>query len=676
MSVLRFQGLKHWFGDQDLFSGVSGEIPDGAKIGLVGPNGIGKTTLLRILAGRLKPVEGTVASAKSIALGYLEQESELAFRNLDHTVYEEMLTVFADMREMEARLHELERQMAEGEVTDSLLARYGSLQEAFENAGGYEYEVRIQRVLTGLGFPDDQMQLLLRHCSGGQKTRALLARLLLEKPDLLILDEPTNHLDVEAVEWLEETLRDWDGAVLVVSHDRYFLDQVVGTIWELARRGLEAYRGNYSAFQEQREMRWAERLEAFDTVIDGFLKDLDFIKRNIVRASTTGRAQGLKKRLERKVRAVEVGGVQAVHQKWSHFMRTAELSKARWRMEDLESHIKGLQRPQPAWPETSIKIPASGVSGNEVLRAQNVRIGYPGVPLFEIEELLLQRGECAALIGPNGSGKSTFLRTLMGEIDPLDGELRLGASLDTRYFSQSYRIEDPEHTVLNELLAHQSMLLSEARSYLAQYGFQKDEVFKPLEALSGGERSRFAMAVLALQPANLLLLDEPTNHLDLPTQEALQEALADFPGTLLLVSHDRYLVNALATQVWVLHDSRLHIYKGDYAAYQAARRRAEAEARALAEQSLAIRAAKERESVRRRAPGRISGANDERELESVEARIETMEQTLAQLDQALFEANEAMEWTQVQALNVEYQAAQADLADLMSRWERLAEAQV
>jgi ATP-binding cassette, subfamily F, member 3 len=671
MSVLHFQGLKHWFGDLDLFSGVSGEIPDGAKIGLVGPNGIGKTTLLRILAGHLKPVAGTVASAKSISLGYLEQESELAFRDLDHTVYEEMLTVFADLRRKEARLRELEGKMAEGKVTEALLQRYGSLQDAFERAGGYEYEVRIQSVLTGLGFPDDQMQLPLRHCSGGQKTRALLARLILEEPDLLILDEPTNHLDVEAVEWLEETLQGWEGALLVVSHDRYFLDQVVGTIWELARRGLEVYRGNYSAFQEQREMRWAEHLDAFDTVKDGFLKDLDFIKRNIVRASTTGRAQGLKKRLERKVRAVEVGGVQAVQQKWSHFMRNAELSKVRWRMEDLESHIKALRRPQPAWPETSIKIPSSGISGNEVLRAQDVMIGYPGTLLFEIEDLLLHRGECAALIGPNGSGKSTFLRTLMGEIELLDGDLRLGASLDIRYFSQSYQIEDPEHTVLNELMTHQTMPLSEARSYLAQYGFRQDEVFKPLEALSGGERSRFAMAVLALEPANLLLLDEPTNHLDLPTQEALQEALADFPGTLLLVSHDRYLVNALATQIWVLHDGRLRIYKGNYAAYQAARRRAEAEAKTASE----IRSAEEQDAARR-APGREILPRAERDLEGVEARIEEMEQTLVRLDRALFEANEAMEWTRVQKLNVKYQAAQSNLDDLMSRWERLAEAQV
>jgi ATP-binding cassette subfamily F protein 3 len=674
MSVLRFHGLKHWFGDLDLFSGVTGEIPDGAKIGLVGPNGIGKTTLLQILAGRLKPVAGAVTSAKSITLGYLEQESELAFRDLDHTVYEEMLTAFADLRQKEARLRELEAQMAEGAVTDALLQRYGSLQEAFESGGGYEYEVRVQTVLTGLGFPDDQMQLPLHHCSGGQKTRALLARLLLEEPDLLILDEPTNHLDVEAVEWLEETLRDWEGALLVVSHDRYFLDQVVDTIWELARRGLEVYRGNYSAFQEQREMRWAEHLEAFDTVKEGFLKDLDFIKRNIVRASTTGRAQGLKKRLERKVRAVEVGGVQAVQQKWSHFMRNAELSKVRWRMEDLESHIKALQRPQPAWPEVSIKIPASGISGNEVLRAQDVAIGYPGTPLFNIEELLLLRGECAALIGPNGSGKSTFLRTLMGEVDSLRGTLRLGASLDIRYFSQSYQIEDPEHTVLKELLSHQPMLLSEARSYLAQYGFRKDEVFKPLAALSGGERSRFAMAVLALEPANLLLLDEPTNHLDLPSQEALQEALADFPGTLLLVSHDRYLVNALATQIWVLHDGRLHIYQGNYAAYQKARRRAEAEVRAAAEQAATDRNDGAGDYVR--ASGRGAAVRTEHELERVEAQIEEMEQALVHLDRALFEANELMEWTRVQELNVEYQATQADLDDLMSRWERLAEAQV
>jgi ATP-binding cassette subfamily F protein 3 len=568
MSILTASGLAQRLGATDVFTGISATIPHAARIGLVGPNGIGKTTLLRLLAGLDQPARGGVHRAQGLRIGYLRQEAVEAFAGRSHSVYDEMLTVFAGLLAQAADLAALEARMAAGESSTALLAVYGPLQEAFERAGGYEYDLRIGQVLEGVGFTPAQWNLPLAHLSGGQKTRALLARLLLEAPDLLILDEPTNHLDGKAGEWLEHTLRAWPGALLVVSHDRYFLDTVVDRIWEMHRTGIEVYRGNYSAYVHQREERWERQQRVYDAERERMEKELDFIRRNLG-SQNNDIAVGKLRRLGRQLVAAEyLGLMAAVNTKWSE---TGQSSPNLLTPDEVGRRIKALKPPQRP-PTLALQLKAAQRGGNIILRTTSLAVGYPGTPLFTAADLTLTRRECAALIGPNGSGKTTFLRTLLGQVAPLGGAIHLGAGLKIGYFAQTHDSLNPTHRVIDALLARRAMPLGAARDFLAHYLFRGDEVWNPVGGLSGGERGRLALALLALDGANLLLLDEPTNHLDLPAQEVLQAGLEQFEGTLLLVSHDRYLVDRLATQVWELRDGRLRVFPGPYAEYLAARR--------------------------------------------------------------------------------------------------------
>ncbi len=659
MSILTFHHLTQSFGAVDIFAGLSASIAHQARIGLVGANGIGKTTLLRILAGQARPMGGNVHVSRGVRLGYLRQEAESAFAALDNTVYQEMLAVFAGIQEQAAQLRQMEDRMSQGDFSAELLDSYGCLLEGFELAGGYDYELRIQQTLTGLGFAAADWHLPLRHCSGGQKTRALLARLLLEEPDLLILDEPTNHLDVSAIEWLENTLRTWTGAMLIASHDRYFLDEVVNTVWEMSRNGLEAYRGNYTAYLQQREERWDLRDAEFMAVRERFLKDLDFVKRNIARASTTDRAKGLLERLVREVKAVEIGGTGALNMNWARFAAEMGISGANWTVVDVEQHIKALASPNPRHARLVMRLRPSHRSGQLVLRSKDLVVGYPGKPLFAAEDIELPRQACAALIGPNGSGKSTLLRTLQGEIEPLAGRLWLGANLQTSYFAQAQQALDPARSVLDELLAQRHMLVSQARNHLARYLFRGEDVFKPVGALSGGERGRLALAILALDESNFLLLDEPTNHLDIPAQEVLQAALQDYAGTILLVSHDRYLIDRLATQIWELREGRLHIHDGDYQSFLAAR------APALAATPAPALPAYDQNGTVRRPANAVS-------LTEAEIKIGDLEAERFRLSQRLEEAAAAQQWAEIAALNRRYHALESELAALMAVWEALA----
>lgn len=408
MSILTFHNLSQSFGATDIFAGLHASVPPKARIGLVGPNGIGKTTLLQLLAGLSKPTSGGVHVAKGIAVGYLRQEAMHAFRQPQNTVYEEMLTAFGALRALESQLRDLEEKMSAGDFSEALLEKYGVIQEAFERQGGYDYDVRIRQALTGLGFRREHWSMPLAHCSGGQKTRALLARLLLEKPDVLILDEPTNHLDVAAIEWLEGYLRIWEGALLIVSHDRYFLDRVVNHIWEMTRSGIETYRGNYSAYLQQREDRWALRDEEFEATKENFLRKLDFIKRNIVRASSSDRAKGELKRLIRHVKAVEVGGTAVLKMDWSKFSLEMGVSGAKWNVAQVEQRIKALENPNPRHAQLTMTLRPEHKSGRLVLHHEQLTVGYPDTPLFTADDVRLYRQECAAFIGPNGTGKTTF----------------------------------------------------------------------------------------------------------------------------------------------------------------------------------------------------------------------------------------------------------------------------
>jgi len=668
MSTLTISNLGFSFGDYDVFLGISASIPNDGKIGLVGPNGIGKTTLLRVLAGLAQPSVGSVTMARGTRIGYLRQEAVDAFAGRHNTVYDEMLAIFAGLREQEAMLRDLEHRMADAH-SDDLLAEYSVAQDRFEHAGGYEYEQRISQVLYGLGFARSEWNLSIDILSGGQKTRALLARLLLERPDLLILDEPTNHLDVQAVEWLEGMLRTWDGSLLIVSHDRYFLDNVVNRIWEMGPSGFETYHGNYSHYLQQRQERWERRETEFNAVKERFLSELDYIKRNIARDATKNQAVGRLRRLIREVRVVEAGGLDLLLSKnWGQVMDEVDISEAKWGVADVEQAIKGLRNPVIRPPQLNLKLKTTLRSGNLVLRTSDLTIGYPGKPLFTAEPITLERGECAALIGPNGSGKTTFLRTLLGELQPLAGQLRPGASLKVGYFSQAHERLNPNNTVLDELLSHKQMLLGPARNYLAQYLFRGEDVFKPVRLLSGGERGRLALAILALEGANFLLLDEPSNHLDIPAQEILQAVLEHFDGTILLVSHDRYLIDHLATQVWELRKNRLEVFPGTYAELIAARQQAaEANKQAAAEARSTVRSdyvsSKQSRAEERKRAKAVADA---------EERVHALEARLARLENDLHVATVEQDIDGIQRLGQAYTDTQVELEAAMEEWAELA----
>ena len=663
MAILTASNLTQSFGAVDIFANISASIPNDGKIGLVGPNGIGKTTLLLILAGLTTPSGGSVQRARSSRLGYLPQESASAFEGQTHTVYAEMLTLFAGLRQQEERLRQMEKTMASGEDSEELFALYGAALERFEQAGGYTYELRIKQTLTGLGFDDETWQLPLAHLSGGQKTRALLARLLLAQPDLLILDEPTNHLDIEAVEWLESALKSWPGALLVVSHDRYFLDNVVNRIWEMNRSGIEVYRGNYSHYVQQRQERWERRQKEFAAFQERMEKELEYIRRNIASQNTL-QAQGKLKRITRELKAFHAGGLPAVQSKsWSQTVQHLDIAAGEWDVSQAAEAVRTLPPPQNRPPQLNLRLSTAQRSGELVLRSEGLAVGYPGSLLFRAVDIELRRQEVAALIGPNGTGKTTLLRTILGELPPLAGQLRLGASLKVGYFAQAHERLDPKKSVIDELMRHHPMPLSEARHHLARYLLRGEDVYKLVSMLSGGERGRLALAVLALEGANFLLLDEPTNHLDIPAQEVLQEVLESFDGTILMVSHDRYLVNRLATQIWNLANGCLQVFQGPYQEFVAQR---DAAREAVRETVQAQAARSERPDQ-----GLSKNARQQREkaLAEVEEQIITLESQVAHLVATLQAASMAQDFDKIQNLSIEYSETQHRLEHLMQQWE-------
>ena len=627
MSLLSGTDLAKSFGAQDVFAGVALAIPHQARIALVGPNGVGKTTLLRILAGLEAQDAGRLQRARSVRIGYLAQETlaaEGAQALLSVSLWDWCVSALAGLRAQESELQRLEQAMADPRQAEEAMARYGPLQEAFERVGGYVYPARVRRVLNGLGFTPAEDGVPLGRLSGGERTRAELARLLLEDPDLLVLDEPTNHLDVEAVEWLEGWLTEWPGAVLVVSHDRYFLDRVAENVWELSPRGLETYRGNYTDYFHQRQERRAFQLAAHAAQQEHVRKEQDFIRRNLA-GQNTRQAQGRRKRLERMLRD------------------------------------EAIERPETE-KTVHLTLQPAPRSGDLVLETGSLEVGYLDDPvaLFSVPDLVLRRGECAALIGPNGAGKTTFLKTILGQTVAYAGNVRMGASLHPGYFAQAHQGLQPSRTVLQEIQqAAPRWTVGQCRDFLARFLFVGETVEKTIGVLSGGERGRVALATLALQGANLLLLDEPTNHLDLPSQEILQDALQDFPGTILLVSHDRYLINALATQVWAIHPGkrRMEVFAGDYTAY-AAQRRLEQERVRGAEVG-----ERRRDKPRPRDPS--VGA-----LRAAEESIAGLEAELAELASLLESAGADV--TRVTELGARYAQLEARLEAEFAAWEQLA----
>ncbi|OGO75857.1 MAG: hypothetical protein A3K45_04635, partial [Chloroflexi bacterium RIFOXYC12_FULL_59_14] len=581
--------LSKSFGAEDIFRGVTFSVPKGARLAIVGPNGCGKTTLLRILVGEDEASSGTVARARSARIGYLPQEADF---QMEGSLWEACLSPFASLIQQQDELHRLESEMSE--ASDEIFERYGKLQHDFERRGGYTYVTRIKQVLTGLGFDASDYALSLTHLSGGQRTRAFLARLLLSDPDLLLLDEPTNHLDIRAVEWLEGYLAQWDGAAVIVSHDRYFLDRAANVILEMRPDGAEIYRGNYTHYLQQREERWNRREEIFDSEKEKLLKDVEYIKKNISGQNTL-QAKGKLKRLTRVVQAIEQLGMDTVlNTKWVEL--GVSMTTSPFGVEEAERHVRALRLPDNRPPKFHLRLKTASRSGELVLRTKNLKVGYPDKFLFSAEDIVLRRQDCAALIGPNGAGKTTFLKTILENLQPLHGEVNLGASLHIGYFAQAHEGLDPRKTLMQEIQSvRPEFLIHEVRDLLGKFLFSGDDAFKLVDMLSGGERGRLALAKLALQQTNFLLLDEPTNHLDIPAQEVLQSVLDEYSGTILLVSHDRYLIDALATQIWEIAPKTsevsetsevwaLTVYNGTYSQMKEER---EKQAARLAEQQTA-----------------------------------------------------------------------------------------
>jgi ATP-binding cassette, subfamily F, member 3 len=668
MSLISANQLSKSFGPVDIFTRLSFSIPQRARIAIVGPNGIGKTTLLRILAGLDTPTSGQVHVARGLRLGYLPQESIL---ESPLTLWEECLAVFQHLQDMEIELAELEQAMADPAQAEEALERYGSLQAKFDHLGGYTYPALIKQVLGGLGFQQDDYDMPLTHLSGGQRTRAVLAQLLLSGPDLLILDEPTNHLDIAAVEWLENYLSQWDGAVLIVSHDRYFLDRVCNGIWEMSRAGLESYRGNYSAYVQQRTERWELRRQQFETEIEKLAKELDYVRRNIA-GQRVLQAKGKLRRASRMIQAIEQLGIDGVvGRNWSEISSEASTTTSPMGVEEAERRLRALRAPDNRTANLKLHLRARQRSGNLVIRTRDLQVGFPETPLFRTPDIELRRLECAALIGPNGAGKTTFLRTILGLLPPLAGEVILGASLEVGYFAQAHEGLQPDNTLMQEIESVAPHLLpGEIRDYLARFLFTGEDVFKPVHVLSGGERGRLALAKLTLSNANLLLLDEPTNHLDIPSQEALQAVLQDFQGTILLVSHDRYLINALASQVWEVEPGAgwLHVFDGTYSEYQAARFKPP---QPQAEEAGNGRSARVEFEHKTRQRNRSQAEERRRltRLREVEKHIASLEADLSYLTQQL--ESPPSDPAQVQVLGERYLEKQNTLESLLAEWEQL-----
>jgi len=630
------------FGAERVFAGVNFQINEQDRIGLIGPNGAGKSTLLNILAGREEPDEGTIAIARNTRIGYLTQDTDF---QPEHSLREEMLTVFAKVHEWEQELGELALELASPDAQndtvlhEQLLNRYDELQTKFEHMGGYTYENRIDQVLDGLGFTREQQEAPVEYLSGGQQTRASLAKLLLQQPDLLLLDEPTNHLDLASLEWLETYLLSWKGAMIIVAHDRYFLDKVAVRMIELAFGRIEEYPGNYTKYLHLREERMERRMREYEAQQAHIAHTEEFIRR--YRAGQRSReARGRQKLLNR---------------------------------------LERVERPLD-FPEMQFEFNAVIESGHVVISTQKLVVGYPPAEdqqeptvLVRVADLELLRGDRVGLLGPNGSGKTTLIRTIIGEIAPISGQVYPGHNVRIGYYSQTHSGLNPDRTIVDEIRQMSALSEDAARSFLARFLFTGDDVFKPINALSGGERSRVALAKLTLRGSNFLVLDEPTNHLDLQSRQFLEEILNEFEGTLLFVSHDRYFVDSLATKVWVIEDEVLIPYMGNYSEYRTRKRPIVLEIPSPSKISENTRESKITRSAgsSSRKGGKKSAKIKVRTIEDVEYDIEKAEARVSTIEEELAEAARNANAAQLTQLSADYEQARMRVEELLFEWEQL-----
>ena len=631
MIILQANKIERSFAGEVLFDNINLQVDERDRIALVGKNGAGKSTLLKILVGEEEPTSGEINKKKDISLSYLAQDSRFESEN---TIYDEMLHVFDDLRRTEKQLRQMELEMGEksGEDLDKLMSDYDRLSENFRQAGGFTYEADIRAILNGFKFDESMWQMKIAELSGGQNTRLALAKMLLEKPNLLVLDEPTNHLDIETIAWLENYLVNYSGALIIVSHDRYFLDKVATITLDLTKHSLDRYVGNYSRFVELKEQKLATEAKNYEKQQKEIAALEDFVNRNLVRASTTKRAQSRRKQLEK---------------------------------------MERLDKPEAGKKSANMTFQSEKMSGNVVLTVENATIGYDGEVLSEPINLDLRKMNAVAIVGPNGIGKSTFIKSIVEQIPFIKGEKRFGANVEVGYYDQTQSKLTASNTVLDELWNDFKLTPEvEIRNRLGAFLFSGDDVKKSVGMLSGGEKARLLLAKLSMENNNFLILDEPTNHLDIDSKEVLENALIDFDGTLLFVSHDRYFINRVATHVLELSENGSTLYLGDYDYY--------VEKKAAVEMSQTQEASTSNQA-KEPSPVNDYQAQKEsqkevrklmRQIENLEAEIEELESQSQAISEQMLETNDAGKLMELQA---ELDKISHRQEEAMLEWEELSE---
>ena len=631
MIILQANKIERSFAGEVLFDNINLQVDERDRIALVGKNGAGKSTLLKILVGEEEPTSGEINKKKDISLSYLAQDSRFESEN---TIYDEMLHVFDDLRRTEKQLRQMELEMGEksGEDLNKLMSDYDRLSENFRQAGGFTYEADIRAILNGFKFDESMWQMKIAELSGGQNTRLALAKMLLEKPNLLVLDEPTNHLDIETIAWLENYLVNYSGALIIVSHDRYFLDKVATITLDLTKHSLDRYVGNYSRFVELKEQKLATEAKNYEKQQKEIAALEDFVNRNLVRASTTKRAQSRRKQLEK---------------------------------------MERLDKPEAGKKSANMTFQSEKTSGNVVLTVENAAIGYDGEVLSQPINLDLRKMNAVAIVGPNGIGKSTFIKSIVDQIPFIKGEKRFGANVEVGYYDQTQSKLTPSNTVLDELWNDFKLTPEvEIRNRLGAFLFSGDDVKKSVGMLSGGEKARLLLAKLSMENNNFLILDEPTNHLDIDSKEVLENALIDFDGTLLFVSHDRYFINRVATHVLELSENGSTLYLGDYDYY--VEKKAEVEM-IQSEEASTSNQAKEASPVNDYQAQKESQKEVRklmRQIESLEAEIEELESQSQAISEQMLETNDA---EKLMALQAELDKISHRQEEAMLEWEELSE---
>ncbi|HET0773170.1 TPA: ABC-F family ATP-binding cassette domain-containing protein [Streptococcus pneumoniae] len=631
MIILQANKIERSFAGEVLFDNINLQVDERDRIALVGKNGAGKSTLLKILVGEEELTSGEINKKKDISLSYLAQDSRFESEN---TIYDEMLHVFDDLRRTDKQLRQMELEMGEksGEDLDKLMSDYDRLSENFRQAGGFTYEADIRAILNGFKFDESMWQMKIAELSGGQNTRLALAKMLLEKPNLLVLDEPTNHLDIETISWLENYLVNYSGALIIVSHDRYFLDKVATITLDLTKHSLDRYVGNYSRFVELKEQKLATEAKNYEKQQKEIAALEDFVNRNLVRASTTKRAQSRRKQLEK---------------------------------------MERLDKPEAGKKAANMTFQSKKTSGNVVLTVENTAIGYDGEVLSQPINLDLRKMNAVAIVGPNGIGKSTFIKSIVDQIPFIKGEKRFGANVEVGYYDQTQSKLTPSNTVLDELWNDFKLTPEvEIRNRLGAFLFSGDDVKKSVGMLSGGEKARLLLAKLSMENNNFLILDEPTNHLDIDSKEVLENALIDFDGTLLFVSHDRYFINRVATHVLELSENGSTLYLGDYDYYVEKKATAEMSQTEEASTSNQAKEASPVNDYQAQKESQKEVRKLMRQIESLEAEIEELESQSQAISEQMLETNDADKLMELQA---ELDKISHRQEEAMLEWEELSD---